>query len=138
MTAWGPPSTGSTSAHRSSPSSTVPIARRSSSAAGREIARGSRPLGVSSWSGIRLAFDSNLLLLLFHALLVRGGELVVRELLDPLEVLHEMLLRRRREEAVEFPVLPDCVEEEPAPDQEREESESPHPEVVDRKSTRLN
>src|SRR3990172_9480453 len=130
MTAWGPPSTGSTSAHRSSLSSTVPVARRSSSAAGREIARGSRPLGVSSWSGMRLAFDPELLLLLVHALLVRGGELIVRELLAPLEVLHEVLLRRRREEAVECPVLPEGVEEVPATNQEREESKRPHPEVV--------
>src|SRR5438874_3341100 len=65
--------------------------------------------------------------------------MVVRELLDPPHVLHEQFLRRRRDETLELPLLPDRVDEiEPArEDGEESEERLPHDVLADRAVDRL-
>src|SRR5437773_10255674 len=65
--------------------------------------------------------------------------MVVRELLDPPHVLHEQFLRRRRDETLELPLLPNRVDEvEPArEDGEESEERLPHNVLADRKVDRL-
>src|SRR5438046_9938027 len=65
--------------------------------------------------------------------------MVVCELLDPPHVLHEQFLRRRRDETLELPLLPDRVDEIEPAREDREESEErlPHDVLADRKVDRL-
>src|SRR5437764_2893086 len=65
--------------------------------------------------------------------------MVVCELLDPPHVLHEQFLRRRRDETLELPLLPDRVDEIKPAREDGEESEErlPHDVLTDRKVDRL-
>src|SRR5437660_140745 len=65
--------------------------------------------------------------------------MVVREFLDPFHVLHEHLFRGRRNEPLEFPFLPDRVDEVEAAGEDREEPEERLPDdvVADRAVDRL-
>src|SRR3990170_1370863 len=128
--AWARVCTGCTSMRRCFPQYTIQIGWMSSSVATRKTVRRSRAWAASFSRGNGSALDPELPLLLIQALLVRGREVVVRELLDALQVLHEHLFRRRREEAVELTILPDCVEEVPSAHDESEETEDPDPEDV--------
>src|SRR5439155_26636051 len=71
--------------------------------------------------------------------LVRGRQIVERVLLDPPHILYEQFLRRRRDETLELPLLPNRVDEiEPArEDCEESEERLPHDVLADRAVDRL-
>ena len=63
-------------------------------------------------------------------MLVRGWQVVVRELLDPFHVLHEDFLRRRRDESIELPFLANRVDEVEPAREDRQETEEGLPDDV--------
>src|SRR5256714_13629477 len=65
--------------------------------------------------------------------------MVVRELLDPPQVLHEQFLRRRRDEPLELPFLPDRIDEVKTAREHGEEAEEgfPYHVLADRMMDRL-